>query len=433
MANILVATTPGDGHVNPLAVVVRELVKRGHRVRWYTGRHYQSKVEAAGAAFKPMRRGHDFGGQSRAEAFPGLGEQRGLSGFQAAWKAIFMDTSLGQLEDLRELLAQEPAEVLVADEMCFGASLAGEVSGLPVSLVATSIYFYSSRDTAPLGLGLAPSGGRLEKVRNGLLHLLVNRVALRGLRAHAGQLRARLGLPRLERAALESLTRPPELYLMGTVPSFEYPRRDLYPQTHFVGSFFTAPPAPYTPPAWWKELEQGRPVVHVTQGTVSNESHRLLVPALRALEKEDVWVVATTGGPSVESLGLTNLPANARVERFIPHAHLLPHVSVMITNGGYSGVQTALSHGVPLIVAGSSEEKPEVAAHVAWAGVGLDLKTGAPSQARLRQAVRTVLGNPSYRQRARQLQEEYMACQASQRAAELIEGLVRTRPTAFPA
>jgi hypothetical protein len=53
---------------------------------------------------------------------------------------------------------------------------------------------------------------------------------------------------------------------------------------------------------------------------------------------------------------------------------------VMVTNGGYGGVQMALSYGVPLVVAGASEDKPEVGARVAWSGAGLNLKTGKPSR-----------------------------------------------------
>ena len=37
----------------------------------------------------------------------------------------------------------------------------------------------------------------------------------------------------------------------------------------------------------------------------------------------------------------------------------------MVTNGGYGGVQLALAHGVPLVVAGNTEEKGEIAARVA--------------------------------------------------------------------
>src|SRR5690606_17891747 len=130
--------------------------------------------------------------------------------------------------------------------------------------------------------------------------------------------------------------------------------------------------------------------VHVTQGTIATEAEQLLVPTLRGLQDEDVLVVATTGGRPVESIAahLEKLPSNARIASFVPHAHLLPHVDVMVTNAGYNGVQMALAHGVPLVAAGTTEDKPEVAARIAWAGVGVNLKSSTPGEARIRQAVR---------------------------------------------
>jgi UDP:flavonoid glycosyltransferase YjiC (YdhE family) len=47
----------------------------------------------------------------------------------------------------------------------------------------------------------------------------------------------------------------------------------------------------------------------------------------------------------------------------------------MITNGGYGGVQHALRHGVPVIVAGETADKAEVAARVQYTGAGIDLGT----------------------------------------------------------
>jgi UDP:flavonoid glycosyltransferase YjiC (YdhE family) len=114
-------------------------------------------------------------------------------------------------------------------------------------------------------------------------------------------------------------------------------------------------------------------------------------------------VVATTGGPDPDPLRAA-LPANVRVERFIPHDLLLPHVDVMVTNGGYGGVQQALAHGVPLVVAGDSEDKPEVAARVRWSGAGIDLRTGRPSPSQVAEAVRRVVGHPGYAERAGALQ-----------------------------
>lgn len=46
---------------------------------------------------------------------------------------------------------------------------------------------------------------------------------------------------------------------------------------------------------------------------------------------------------------------------FLPHDLLLPFVDVMVTNGGWGGVLGAVQAGVPLVVAGGSLDKPEVA------------------------------------------------------------------------
>ena len=81
----------------------------------------------------------------------------------------------------------------------------------------------------------------------------------------------------------------------------------------------------------------------------------------------------------------------------------------MVTNGGYGGVQQALANGVPLVVAGDSEDKPEVAARVQWSGTGINLHTGRPSPAMVARAVRRVLTHDSYRARARALQAEIAA------------------------
>jgi UDP:flavonoid glycosyltransferase YjiC (YdhE family) len=99
----------------------------------------------------------------------------------------------------------------------------------------------------------------------------------------------------------------------------------------------------------------------------------------------------------------------------------------MVTNGGYNGVQIALANGVPLVAAGTSEDKPEVCARVAWAGAGLNLRTARPSQEQLRRAVRTVLATSSYRQRAKTLAAEIARHDAPTEAAILLERLATTR------
>ncbi|WFE41132.1 glycosyltransferase [Micromonospora sp. WMMD998] len=424
MARILVATTPGDGHVNGMIQAARALVEDGHDVHWYTGRAFAPKVERIGAVFEPMQRAYDWGGKSREEAFPSHTGLTGLGSMVAAFRDIFIGAAYEQMLDLLALLERFPADVVVTGETMYGAGFAAEHRGLPTAWVATSIYVFSSRDTAPLGLALPPSTTPVGRLRNSALRRATRSLvpALRDVRQRADAARRRAGLTPIDRGPFENIVPHPALYLMGTVPSFEYPRTDLLPQTRFVGPFTNPPPTEFDAPRWWPEIEEGRPVVHVTQGTVAHDAQRLLRPTMDAMADDDVLVVVTTGRQqAIADLG--PVPSNVRVESFIPHSALLPHVDAMVTNGGYGGVNTALSYGVPLVVVPASEEKHEVAARVAWSGVGVAVRRRMPSPSHLRTAIRTVLRDPSFRARATDLRNEYERHDAPRRAAELIAQL----------
>lgn len=141
-------------------------------------------------------------------------------------------------------------------------------------------------------------------------------------------------------------------------------------------------------------------------------------------------VVATSGGRSLEHFP-DPIPANTRLVSFIAHHSLLPQVAAMVTNGGYNGVQIALAHGVPLVVAGKSQEKTEVGARVAWAGVGINLRTQYPTAEQIRTAVRAILSDPRYRQRALALRAEIAQTDAPREAARLLERLAVTRQPVY--
>jgi UDP:flavonoid glycosyltransferase YjiC (YdhE family) len=106
---------------------------------------------------------------------------------------------------------------------------------------------------------------------------------------------------------------------------------------------------------------------------------------------------------------------------------LLPSVDVMVTNGGYGAAQRALMTGVPLIVAGNTEDKPEVAARVEWFGAGVNLRTGIPTAAMVRRAVRQVLDDGGYRTAARNLQLAYAQRDGIAEIAALIDEVIDER------
>jgi UDP:flavonoid glycosyltransferase YjiC (YdhE family) len=426
MTRILIATTPAAGHVTPFAPLAKALVARGHDVRWYTASKYRQVVEASGASFAGYQRARDIDDAKLDLEFPQRGRLRGLAQLKHDMKHVFIDAAPDQLLDIRALLRESPADIVLHDSTMLGALFHHERGGPPSLSLGVTPLLLSSADTAPFGLGLQPGRSVLGRVRNRLLNAFVERLAFRDVQLHWEQTRAPLKLPptgwwmnHVARATY---------YLQPTVPGFEYPRSALAENVRFIGMIPALPPSSLPKPEFWSELDGSRPIVHVTQGTLANTTPHLIGPALDALATEDVLVVISTGNRPPEQLGLATVPKNVRVAKFLSYPDLLPKVSVMVTNGGYGGVQTALSYGVPLVVAGESEDKPEVAARVAWSGAGINLKTGRPKPHALRQAVRSILANPSYGARARALAAEYTSYDALSRTIALIESTAAPLP-----
>jgi UDP:flavonoid glycosyltransferase YjiC (YdhE family) len=471
MARFLITTIPVTGHVNPGLPIARALVRRGHTVWWYTGQKFRAAIEATGARYIPMQAAYDYDDGDTDAAFPGRAGRSGLNGLKWDLKHLFYDLLPGQVDDLQSILRSFPADALLADTGFLGAGALHELGGPPYAIYGITAMTLSSRDTAPFGLGLPPDASPLGRLRNRALTALF-KLMFRDVTAYSNGVRRTLGLPPLRRSVFDGLS--PFLNLQSSTPTFEYPRSDLPPQVHFIGPLLPETPHDFVAPKWWPELRDRRPVVLVNQGTLATDPGDLIVPALQALAGEDVLLVATTGGAPreliasewasaseaalaaaemrillhagmvggfghvyhmpaqhrarlVEPTRPGSLPSNVHVEPFIPFGALMPHVDVMITNGGYGGVQFALAHGVPLVVAGKTEEKPEIAARVAWSGAGINLKTKTPSLDQIRAAVQAVLADDRYRQNARRIQADYARHNAPAEAVALLERLASTR------
>jgi MGT family glycosyltransferase len=431
MARFLIATIPIIGHVSPAIPIARELVNRGHEVCWYTGQAFQSTVEKTGARFAPILSWLDYSDLKNVPS--SLMDQheaaKGVQRLKFDLKNFFIDPALGQVKDILEILDEFPAHVLLADSMFLGVSWVAEQKQLPWAEFGSSALALSSRDTAPFGSGLQPSNTWFRGLRNYGLSWFFRQTLLRELKDYTNKSRSQIGLPASPVHFFDRVS--PFLYLSPSIPEFEYPRSDLPPQIHFIGPLLPEPTTSFTPSSWWHELTGKKPVIHVTQGTVTTNAAELLIPTLRAMEHEDVLVVATTGGAATDTIKLTPLPANARIEPFIPHTHLLPYVDVMVTNGGYNGVQMALANGVPLIVAGQTEDKPEVAARVEWAKVGINLKTRTPSPKQIQDAVKTLLTDSRYSDRVKHFQTKIQQYNTAVIAATLLEQLATTKQPVF--
>ncbi|PWJ46496.1 glycosyltransferase, MGT family [Quadrisphaera granulorum] len=410
MSTILVCSTPLHGHVTPMLAAARVLQEHGHRVVVLTGTRFEPRVVAAGLEFAPLGSVADFD-ETDPSTFAPDRPLRGLALSRWQVERTFVEPVADQARAVQTVLDATPVDGVLADCL-FGGVLPllarprasrPFVFGLGIGPLAQL-----SRDVAPSNSGLGPSSSTFGRIRNVTMNALVTQVLFRSTQRLAQAKLAEVGAPALDGPVLDLSARFDRLLQLGPA-EFEYPRSDLRPNTTFIGPFPPAAsgrsgPGETALPAWWTDLDPNRPLVHVTQGTLDNHDFTKLVrPALDGLAAEPVEVVVSTGGRPVSGLG--PLPANAHAAEYLPYGQLLPRTAVMVTNGGYGGTLLALRHGVPLVVAGAAEDKPEVAARVAHFGVGVDLRTGRPSPSQVRDAVVRVLGDGAVADRARAMGE----------------------------
>lgn len=400
MTSILLAATPVHGHVAPLLAVASSLVAAGDRVRFLTGSRYRDAVLSTGADFLPLPADADYDDRDMDAAFPGRRGLKGPAGIRYDMIEIFLKPVPAQLRAVREAIAAEQTDAVLAESMFAAAAV---LSGLPREdrplLVNLGIVPLALKhpDVAPFGLGIRPHPGPIGRLRNAVLTTMAEKGVFAPVQRFADTIaRAETGRG-LTRFFLD-WPAGADLLVQFTVPEFEYPRAGMTDTVHFVGPVSRARVSTASLPEWWGDLE-GRRVVHVTQGTVANSDWALVTAATAGLAGSDAIVVVSTGGRPVDSIP-GPLPDNVRVASFLPYDRLLPLTDVLVTNGGYGGVHYALESGVPIVVAGRTEDKIEVSARIAWSGVGIDLRTDAPSPAQVGAAVRAVLDDPSYRRRA---------------------------------
>lgn len=85
---------------------------------------------------------------------------------------------------------------------------------------------------------------------------------------------------------------------------------------------------------------------------------------------------------------------------------LIQHTDVFVNNGSYGALSHAVAHGVPMILAGHSEDKPEIGMRGERAGFAVNLRTGNPTPAMIAAAVDRVLVDSSFKRRAMELKQE---------------------------
>jgi len=371
MSRILVYTSPARGHLFPMTALALELRGRGHEVAVRTLASDVDLVRAQGLDAAPV--------DPRVEAI--AGDDWKVTDPRAALKAaVRMFTARAPFDgaDLRAAIEQERPDALVVDVNAWGALTEAEAWGGPWAAFFPYPMPLDSVDAPPFGPGLRPARTVLGRTRDRLLRPVVVGTMERLFVPGMNELRAAHGLRPL--TGVNDLFGAPPLTIYTTAEPFEYHRRDLPAGVVMVGPMEWEPPM--AAPAWLGEVD--RPLVLVTTSTDYQADTALVRTALEALAGADVHVVATL--PSDDPAGLT-VPANAHVERFVPHSLVLDRAVCAVTHGGMGGTQKALARGVPVVAVPFGRDQSEVARRVEVAGAGVRLPARRLRADRLRAAV----------------------------------------------
>ncbi|MET7396725.1 glycosyltransferase [Dactylosporangium sp. NPDC005572] len=364
---LLFAFAGGNGHFQPLVPLARAAVAAGHTVAVTGQPALTPQLERAGFAALPSGRLSTMSDARTPLTRVDLDREDrdfrdGFAGSLAADRA----------PAVREVARDWRPDVIVCDETDFGSMIAAETLGIPhASVLVLAAGTFGRPD------GLAD---RLDEVR-----------ARHGLAPDPG-------LAMLDR----------HLVISPVPPSF---RAVPLPPTGRL----MQPAAP---------VPSGRSsTVYFTLGTIFNTESGDLFARVVAGLREVAEDLVVTVGDSIDPAELGPQPPHVRVERYVPQAELLPSCAAVVSHAGSGSVLGALAHGLPMVLLPMGADQPANAARCAELGLGvaLDAVDTTPEQAR--DALATVLTDPSYRAAATRLQQEIGSMPSPAAVVPLLEGL----------
>jgi UDP:flavonoid glycosyltransferase YjiC (YdhE family) len=368
---VLVTVVPQAGHVYPLLPLTRALVEQGDDVVLATGPDAMPLAAESGARVTPVGKGFDAWWQAlsaRTRGVPGdgLAPERVIPYFLPR---LFAEAgTVDMVDDLLALAKAFEPDIIVHDGFTFAAPLVAALLGV---------------QSAHHTIGAPVDVATLETCADVLSPLW--RSMGRDVPPFAG------------------------IYSGVTVDVFPPSLGFAFPAIATDVRPMRPTPLPIRlrdaalPPSLAGLPE--RPIVYGTLGTMSNTDMSVFRAILDGLADEPVNVVLTVGSNN-DPAALSPVPANARVERFVPQATLLPHCSAVVHHAGSGTMLGALAHRLPQLAIPQGADNFVNARLLESAGAGLLVPPGEVTAERVRGDVRAILDDARYRASASRVGDE---------------------------
>lgn len=393
MSKIVFFCIPAYGHTNPTIEVVRELVKRGHQVHYYSFHEFRSRIEEAGAVCIPCD-------VYMPPAPKDLDKKVGRD--LSSLVDMTVDVTLA-MEDkvLSELRAWKP-DCIVSDSICIWGKLYAKKLNVP--FVCSTTTFAFNQQTAQL----------MKQSLSELLHMMAGmpriNARLRQLRRHGYEIRRFYEL----------------LQNDNDTETIVYTSKEFQPMSEtFSDKFtFTGPSIALPKPSGHKK---SRPLVYISLGTVLNRQEDFYRSCMEALKSEDLDVIMTVGGRTdVSDLGV--IPDNFQIAPRVNQLEVLQEADAFLTHCGMNSVSESLYIGVPMVLFPQQPEEGVVARRVQEVGAGI-LLTGTEVSV-IRESILQALKNTRMRENAAGIGESFRKAGGAQKAADVIEKNTTVQPSA---
>ncbi|HEX3916508.1 MAG TPA: glycosyltransferase [Caulobacteraceae bacterium] len=410
MSRFLFATWEGGGHVQPMLRVARELIAQGHAALVLSDACNAADAAAVGVPFQAWR-----SAPSRVDRSPATDPLKDwlatnpLEVIQRIVGGVMCGPACAYARDVAEAVRAFGADVVIAQELLFGAMVGAEAAGARLAVFATNVWSLPTLPKSP------PFGAGLPPPRTGFdfgFYADVTRATAQAFQCGLPQLnqaRAAMGLAPL--GDLFDQLRAAGRILLATSRAFDFDQTLPAPY-QYVGPYLEDPvwAEDWTPPPG----DPARPLVLVSFSTMYQAQEPVLRRVIEALGATEVRGVVTLG--PVLSPADFPAPVNVTVTAHAPHSRILPLASAVVTHAGHASTLRPLLAGAPLVCIPLGRDQADNAARVTGPGAGLRLPADASSE-EIRTATLTVLTDPSYRANARTLGAR-IAADVAARSAE---------------
>lgn len=387
MSNIMFFSIPAYGHTNPTIGVVAELVKRNHRVRYYSFEEFRKRIEDTGAEYV-----------SCDKYLPpepkNLGDKVGKD--FASLIEMVVDTTISMNPVMEKEISGFKPDCIISDSVCFWGKLFALKYGIPFVCSTTTMAF--NRYTAKL---MKQDFFEMFRMVTGMPRINRKMKELKNYGYHVKNL-------------VSVLQNDNDTNTIVYTSKMFQPMAETFSEKYaFVG--------PSVSKTAYSPNRKRKIGVYISLGTVLNNDTEFYRACIKALEHEDFDVVISVGTQTdIKNIG--NIPQSFTILPYVDQLDVLSKTDVFLTHCGMNSVNESLYMGVPMILYPQHSEENAVATRIEQLGAGIRLKGKSPED--IRKAVFDILDNREYKKNAMILRDDFGRCGGAVQAADFIEDVI---------